>query len=751
MILRLILFVCLFTTIWCLPWCTMHHFSICHLLPHQSLNLIAYYPPVGVFVDMQTNCTGTVFAGSKTGNVSLGTFVFKDPLGTIEVRPEDLVFDSVKRPHIIAVYQTSLTDIFLTWNGFCHENGPIDHYVVEITGAIAVSKAVGLNQSFSLGGLNLKHNDLLSVRIVANVLPHLDTLSVISENNLLRIDVTHANCPLPRVGRFRYHPEQGLICAQWLRILDEEEIDVPENPDGEAIKYWLAAGTATNLTSVFNFTQVYPETGSAKYGNPNMRFVCVGNMSQPLQASESYYVSVRSENYAGWHTNCSMVPLIPDLTPPLPGRMSVAPFVDCFAMDVKWSGFDDPESVIMRYRVGVGSRPLSDDLWSFVNTSHRTATTLRNFGNQTCLPETVVYVTVCADSTSMTTCINMSTNVDCTRPTLTVVAAGGRTGQLIGQPWFASWADVVADQYPNALSFSVAIGTVAGGIQLMPFTPVYANRTIQLPALSTVPGVTYYVSVLAVDGTGKYVVATSQGVTLDDEAPMVLLPPRLSFSQKETSSLRVDWADSFRGRQSAIASLRLTIVDVTACVRPYDSCGTTHSTAYANVSDAQQFTNLTAVNLIHGHRYACLARACNGADLCSQQFSTSVIVDVTPPLNCSIRLGLTGAPLISRCLDSPSAGFNASVQFSWSGCVDLESGIERYEVSMMDTQSGVLVAPWRNVGLDTFAAEVSVPRAAHLRQVRAVVRAFNGAGSFAEQVTSSIEVDTLLPANTLCV
>ena len=157
------------------------------------------------------------------------------------------------------------------------------------------------------------------------------------------------------------------------------------------------------------------------------------------------------------------------------------------------------------------------------------------------------------------------------------------------------------------------------------------------------------------------------------------------------------------------------------------------------------FTGLASVLAGGGHVYATV-RCEDNVGWSSELTSSGVLIDPTPPIapvaDDAIMEGHNTTAVTSD-VDIQSV---TSYHLAWHAFVDAETGIDRYEVQVVDTTgiTPVVVLPWSSVGNATSFSHRTLPLL-HAHTYVGHVRAFNGAGGYTDIHSDGVALDTTDP------
>jgi len=188
-----------------------------------------------------------------------------------------------------------------------------------------------------------------------------------------------------------------------------------------------------------------------------------------------------------------------------------------------------------------------------------------------------------------------------------------------------------------------------------------------------------YANIRAFNKAGLYSECSSDVFIVDITPPVNILPPEIYDSHfpsgvsKSTffdvSIVNIKW--KFEDNESSIVKQRLYLQSHQSNHIPFEPI---------TITNNNQITlSFTEKNwLTSGDKYKVVVTACNGADLCTTVVSKEFTYDSTPP-----HLGHLQEPLSWSIYDSEYI-----VNITWSGFMDVESGINKYYITVGETYSG---------------------------------------------------------------
>jgi len=286
-----------------------------------------------------------------------------------------------------------------------------------------------------------------------------------------------------------------------------------------------------------------------------------------------------------------------------------------------------------------------------------------------------------------------------------------------------------ADAESGIVLYEWAIGTAAGGTEVQPFTGVDTATSATSTGLSLATGTLYYVTVRATNGAGLRTAAASDGVLVDGTPPVAGTVrdgagADLTY-QASTTTLSASWS-GFSDAETGV------MYDWAIGTSP----GATDVQAFVPVGTASNASN-GALALADGTTYFVTIRATNAAGLTVSAGSDGVTVDATPPSPGSVSDGASSDIDFQTSL--------TSIDASWTGFADAQSGVVRYEWAIGTTSGGTDVQAFTSAGTSTSATSSSLALSTGATYY-VTVRAFSGAGLAVTASSDGVKVDATPPA-----
>ena len=275
----------------------------------------------------------------------------------------------------------------------------------------------------------------------------------------------------------------------------------------------------------------------------------------------------------------------------------------------------------------------------------------------------------------------------------------------------ASWT---ADDPESGIArYEYAIGTTAGGEELVPFTDIGPAAQVTRTDLVLANGARYYFSVRATNGAGLVsYVGVSDGILVDFTPPAV--PVVIDDGKYTGSATTLHFVYGSGDTESGISFYEYSIGT---------AAGLTDVLGWQNAGVVREQT-LTGLTLTHGATYFANIRAHNYAGLESEGSSNGILVDLTPP-------PAPGIEIISASASEVHFTITAD---------DPESGISQGQYAIL-TSPDISTATWTDcsVGVEVTASGIGSG------QVYVAARAKNGVDLWSSVSVVSSTIDTTPP------
>ncbi|XP_028399178.1 uncharacterized protein LOC114522645 isoform X2 [Dendronephthya gigantea] len=372
---------------------------------------------------------------------------------------------------------------------------------------------------------------------------------------------------------------------------------------------------------------------------------------------------------------------------------------------ISWT-MNERESGIKEYHFGIGGSPKSDDLYSFTKLdgsqhSMNLAEINFNFNHGVSFYITVIGVNVLGLETSMT---SPQIIVDWLPPTPGVVRDGNGTSDVDFQAntnhVSATWSEFL-DPESDVVEYMYCVGTAPDSCDVTNQTSVNLNlhATAQV---SLKEGDTYFVTVTAINGAGLSTTSSSNGFAVDTTPPVI---EGFSATSVHTVELNVTNSTDFvvtsiLTTPSKISATWDEVYDLESEVKSATLCATTIKddcdlVSEKSVEPASKSPSLNFPKPLQtGTVFMLKLIVENKAGLVNIAYSSSILVDSTPPLKGTVTIGNENALVFLQ--------EGQFLRASWQGFADPESKINMYEWKVCSaSQRSKCVSEFLNARLKT--------------------------------------------------
>eukprot|EP00117_Sycon_ciliatum_P029304 scpid3325/ scgid0538/ Aggrecan core protein; Cartilage-specific proteoglycan core protein len=459
-----------------------------------------------------------------------------------------------------------------------------------------------------------------------------------------------------------------------------------------------------------------------------------------LPSGETLFTHIACKNGAGLESKRSSSGFVVDITPPLPGVVSVTWATiqdDMPALRITCSGFKDPESGLANFDIVLHDN--STQMVAQVN-SVRVNTSFTLPVSNTTDGELYQATVTARNGVGLTALVKSKPLVfDSTAPSIGAVLDGPpgthdmnytNSTTLIEAHW-----ETITDLDSGVEEFHFAIGTSPGGTQILNYTAAGTNTSASCgPPLCLIEGggMLYFTTVRAENGAGKVSWFTSDGVTVDNTPPITSV---ITLNNQTTDqavyltangSLDVSWENA--------TDLESPIADYSICLgSAAERCDVEQWTSTGLITSFNQQFNPEKLS---GTTSAVAnVKITNAAGLFSVMTSSSVvIIDNSPPEKGHVIDGHGMSDI--DCQDS-----TVPLAAQWSGFTDTESYIVAYEWSIGSQPYSDDIKGWVSAGLNQSAEISSSAALSKLSDfVFVTVRAINGAGLSTEAASDGVRL-----------
>ena len=519
-----------------------------------------------------------------------------------------------------------------------------------------------------------------------------------------------------------------------------------ERPDVKIRAYFLAIGSCSKSNyHVTNnqFIPVRPPT-STSFGVQGLRLV----------TGQKYCVKIKAQNLAGVESDtASSDGFTVDVSPPDlklamvldgPGEDDIDYQSSKTQMSATWTGIQDRESGIQHFEVAVSrNRAGQPDVTSFKDIGHNMSSVITGLN----LNNEVYYIILCAiNNAGLKSCFaSDGVLIDPTPPSTGVVHDGilepDIQYQACSSKMSANW-ERIWDLESRIDRFEWGIGEEKEGL-VQEFVDVgLQTHVTSKQHLDLKHGFNYTVLLRAYNRAGSFKELSSNGVIIDTTAPIPSeIIPKLTplewrfcketktYYSSNATGIYVTW-ENFEEQENKLWYYKwgLGISKYGTQLQPLINIGL--------VTNANTSTN--ELNIRPGIKYYVTVIARNRANLVAGNCSWPFLIDYSPP-----RTGNVQITTVSRVQKEYfRSGENMRVR--WSGFEDLESGIEKYEISVLHNDTGLLSYTINsNNGEHEMQIDTGLLLAGQTFKI--VVKSFNYAGLASFVTSTPFTVDNTPP------
>ncbi|XP_066300263.1 uncharacterized protein [Branchiostoma lanceolatum] len=587
-------------------------------------------------------------------------------------------------------YQTSTSEMYIEWEhfvdveeyGFALHHSGIQHYEYAIGTSSAGTDIqtwteVGFTDHALVTGLILQNSWSYYATVKAYDFVGLSTIAV---SQRVTIDITpplRKDVKIDVGGTFHYSRES--VSASWEGLFND--------PQSGVAGYEWAVGSRPGHADIAPFNRTVDTKATT---DPN----------EPLSLHEghTYYVSVKAYNSAGLVAMATSSAVVVETSPPTignvydGGRDNVANDIDyqpdVTSVHAHWDGFHDPHTAIISYSWSVGTCPKCSNILRPQNVGTLTEA---SFDGLTLFPGKTYYVTVTAcNAADLCTSVTSDGVIPDNSPPVAGRVMDGTLGsdvkyQATSNTLAAHWYGFT-DPHSGLSHYEWRAGTTKGGDDIMSvkklhLTDVAIATNVSLPEKTAI-----YVTVTAYNHVGMAVETTSNGFLVDTSVPNITSPARIEHihgsvvegTQVWRSALRVTWG--FSDPESMIVQQHLSLHNH-------------HGAEVTNVkvTGSEQTYTFTDLALDDGNEYVAMVIGCNGASLCTQQTTASILIDSSPPVMGMFAAHTAHAARLRRHRDNWMTWTNQGspqLNLAWIGFGDYHSGIESIVVTVGESYGG---------------------------------------------------------------
>ncbi|XP_060552014.1 uncharacterized protein LOC132713433 isoform X3 [Ruditapes philippinarum] len=405
------------------------------------------------------------------------------------------------------------------------------------------------------------------------------------------------------------------------------------------------------------------------------------------------YISVKAVNRAGLLSDIVSVPFVLDKSPPTGGHVIDGDRTLNKDQDYQaslsyiqghWYGFVDPQSGIRYYRVGLGSRPLIDDIENMVNVGLQTDKTWN--GTYRVGVKYFITVEACNGAEACRTISSDGLMLDNSPPISGTVRVGSGSQHRKYLPHGGTIHIQYAgfeDPQSGIEHYETCIGTNTKLCDILPFSSSLLESSIIKTGLNLTNGIRYYCTVKAVNKVGMQVAISSDAFEIDTTAPVLVEKPTFLHLYNSSVGIKAQWDKSilhvswkFEDSESKIASHIVSLKTHHEGHTPLK---------HLHVGNVDGLTiNLNAESWLHnGDVYYIVVESCNVAGLCSFARSDNILIDSTPPHQGGFK-----PPMIWQNFIDLNNRTKSRLSLTWYGFSDAESSIDFFFLKVSKSYTG---------------------------------------------------------------
>ncbi|XP_028410829.1 uncharacterized protein LOC114533499 [Dendronephthya gigantea] len=578
-------------------------------------------------------------AGAVQELSSNGVIIDTTPPVSSEIKPLPSHLDWRFVEETETYYSSTATDICVTWEDFQELESEMWYYKIAIGTSKYGTQLQSLTNIGSATNANTSGNGL-------NIRPGIHYFVTVVGRN--RANLVSGNCSSPflfdfsppETGKIQIKSDSGLVKKHYSL---GESIRVSwlgfQDPESKIEKYEISV--VHNSSAILNYTLKPSQTEEEIFIDTSL-----------LYPGKSYNIVLKSKNYAGLESLVLSTPFTIDNTPPdytgkrdeLPKRYfrsNTHPF------KIVWEAFEDYESPVEYYEIGIGRHNSGDDTLNFTSTdlcTHFNADGLFFKENQ------VYYVTVKAFNKAglSSSLLLEEVNFDQSPPTGGMVKDGVSNEDvdfMSLQDTVSASLEDVKDVESGIHEIEYCVGSTPFNCFIKPFTSILKNNSFTCSDCNVDAGMTAFAVFRVTNGVNLSKIFVSDGVTVDSTPPEI----QLVYDGEETEYPDVEksfsnWIPTVtwngaRDIHSGLRNCKWAILKkegnttLSVYVRTLHEANMTYNTKHIEKATAQLSTNSSYVNVIQCWNNAGLSsqRYSNGWSVVEQWPIPSYVIDGTGP------------------------------------------------------------------------------------------------------------------------
>ncbi|KAK3083351.1 hypothetical protein FSP39_020593 [Pinctada imbricata] len=519
--------------------------------------------------------------------------------------------------------------------------------------------------------------EVLRLELWDNVLPE---ISICTDG--VMVDLTS-----PVAGKVWIGNVQGIEyqVSSWTGVFTDPE-------SGVAYYEW-AIGSRPGYNDKMASTVVYTSCATSSVNSP-----------LDLEEGHAYYINVRAFNRAGLSSLASSWAYILDLSPPVPGRVydgeRAVNSSSYFDEDYKnhtnflaafWTGFHDPHSTITDYYVSIGTCKTCQNILARQPMGITEDFKLTKFN----LAFGVIYYTTVSACNTADLCSSTTSDgvmIDVSPPSPGRVFDGMSTddieyqgsGSYIGARWYG-----FSDSQSGIERYVWKVGTTEGGEDIVEQTDLHLDTYVLSTNVTLPAGVRLFTTIGCYNMAGMYTQSISNGFVVDETPPDisqgplfstdfgVYQNPSMQFYHRDRTTLKVYWTAS-----DDVSHIERQYISISSHI------GGEFSRSPVKINGIMRYYIFSGLDLHDGVAYYVSLICCNGAGLCSNATSPSIIMDSSSPSRGMFAVQTEHAADLTRYLTTWMTWTLESLSLAWLGFSDLHTGIDYYGINVGSTFMG---------------------------------------------------------------
>ncbi|XP_061166326.1 uncharacterized protein LOC133175235 [Saccostrea echinata] len=410
-----------------------------------------------------------------------------------------------------------------------------------------------------------------------------------------------------------------------------------------------------------------------------LQFYAVGQHSENVLINDhiveghTYFILLQVENHAGLKTMASSMPFLIDNSPPFTGTVLEGfigkpdmDFTSIMNFTCHWNGFEDPQSQIYHYNIGLGTYPYGNDVKSLFNIGLQTEWTW-----DLPLSQGVRYFTTVEACNSAGLCSRTTSNgitIDETPPVPGVIFAGwdGSHSRFSAHRTSLEFQiDDFYDVHSGLSHFEICIESSNSSCDIVEKRNIRLETSGTLFNLNLPENEELFIVLTALNKAGLSTVKVSDGIRVDSSPPSLIQPPEILNRNKngyviDRSFLNLSWR--FNDDESQIVK---HVVGVKSHHEGHTGIGDILLSGERPLALSLEKKDW----LQNGDAYYVTVTACNAAGLCSTANSENFTID-------------SSKPHFGHMLNATWSNLENKLELNLQNFTDADSSIDKYYIGV---------------------------------------------------------------------